>query len=48
MILLTTENGLPTDPSNEIYLEPETLAALFDYARKLYEQQRQDNDKASA
>ena len=25
---LTTENGLPTDPSNTIYLEPETFHAL--------------------
>jgi len=27
-VILTTENGLPTDPSNKIYLEPEVLDAL--------------------
>lgn len=27
-IILTTENGLPGDPSNTIYLEPEVLEAL--------------------
>ena len=28
-IVLTTENGLPTDPSNQIYLEPEVLGVLM-------------------
>ena len=27
-ITLTTENGLPGDPSNTIYMEPEVLKAL--------------------
>ena len=27
-VTLTTENGLPTDPSNTIYLELETLRSL--------------------
>ena len=27
-IVLTTENDLPSDPSNEIFLEPEVFAAL--------------------
>ena len=27
-IYLTTENGIPTDPSNQIYLEPAVLEAL--------------------
>ena len=27
-IILTTENGLPDDPSNLIYLEPEVIEAL--------------------
>lgn len=27
-IILTTRNGLPTDPSNTIVLEPEVLHAL--------------------
>lgn len=31
-IVLTTENGLPYDPSNKIVLEPEVLDALFKYA----------------
>jgi hypothetical protein len=31
-IILTTENGVPFDPSNKIYLEPEVLGALFKYA----------------
>ncbi len=29
MIKLTTENGLPDDPSNTIYLEPEVMRALL-------------------
>lgn len=28
-VILTTENGLPTDPSNEIILERETLTRLL-------------------
>lgn len=31
-ILLTTENGLPNDPSNKIYMEPETLWTLIQSA----------------
>ena len=27
-VVLTTENGSPADPSNEIFLEPEVLEAL--------------------
>lgn len=30
-LVLTTENGMPTDPSNEIFLEPETYKALQKY-----------------
>ncbi len=33
-IVLTTENGLPSDPSNKIVLEPQVLKALFRYARE--------------
>jgi hypothetical protein len=33
-ITLTTENGLPGDPSNTIFLEPEVLNALFEFDRK--------------
>ena len=28
-VMLTTENGLPGDPSNSIYLEPEVIQALL-------------------
>ena len=29
VLILTTENGLPTDPSNTIFLEPEVLNTLI-------------------
>ena len=32
MIKLTTENGYPSDPSNEIFLEPEVFLALIGYS----------------
>jgi len=32
-ITLTTENGLPNDPSNVIYLEPEVFQALCKYVK---------------
>jgi hypothetical protein len=34
-IILTTENGLPYDPSNRIALEPAVLRALNLYADRL-------------
>lgn len=34
-IILTTENGLPTDPSNSIALEPNMLAALNRYVARM-------------
>lgn len=34
-IILTTENGLPDDPSNTICLEPEVLDALQNYRNYL-------------
>ena len=34
-ILLTTENGLPGDPSNSIFLEPEVVAALLRYLERV-------------
>jgi hypothetical protein len=34
--ILTTENGLPHDPSNRIYLEPEVLSSLNKYVEELY------------
>lgn len=33
-IILTTENGLPGDPSNLIALEMETLEALLKWCRR--------------
>lgn len=34
-IVLTTENGLPNDPSNRIVLEPEVFEALHLWLRSL-------------
>ena len=34
-LVLTTENGAPGDPSNEIILEPEVYLALKDYVERL-------------
>ncbi len=42
MLKLTTENGLPHDPSNTIYLEDSVYAALVEYVRRL-----QHNDPAA-
>jgi hypothetical protein len=33
--ILTTRNGLPTDPSNTIILEPETYEALVKFVREI-------------
>jgi len=35
-IILTTENGLPSDPSNTIYLEPQVICGLEDFKREIY------------
>ena len=32
-LVLTTENGLPSDPSNKIFLEPEVYEALKIFIR---------------
>lgn len=32
-IILTTENGLPHDPSNRIFLEPAVINAFNDYLK---------------
>lgn len=37
-IVLTTENGLPDDPSNRIALEPDVLGSLNRYKEWLMEQ----------
>ena len=34
-IVLTTENGAPGDPSNEIILEPEVYEALVQFVEQL-------------
>ena len=34
-IILTTENGLPDDPSNRIAIEPSVLQALIRYAVRI-------------
>lgn len=39
MIKLTTRNGLPTDPSNTIFLEPETYDALVEWVDALRSRQ---------
>ena len=36
-LLLTTENGRPDDPSNQIYLEPEVWKALVSFVQTLQE-----------
>lgn len=33
-LILTTENGIPTDPSNKIVLEDTVWAQLKDYAKQ--------------
>ena len=35
MLKLTTENGLPDDPSNTIFLEPSVLGELLRYVDDL-------------
>lgn len=32
-LVITTENGLPTDPSNTVVLEPEVWRALKQYVK---------------
>lgn len=36
-IILTTENGLPSDPSNTIILEPEVYHSLIEWVNHLKE-----------
>lgn len=35
-ICLTTENNMPCDPSNKIFLEPEVMENLAKYAQSVY------------
>jgi hypothetical protein len=39
-IVLTTENGLPADPSNKIYMEPQVLVALERYLKRILDHGR--------
>lgn len=34
IVTLTTENGLPEDPSNTIMLEPEVAKQLFNFIKR--------------
>lgn len=34
-LLLTTENGLPTDPSNKIFLEEDTYEQLLAFVERI-------------
>lgn len=36
-IVLTTENGLPDDPSNTIFLEPQTIRSLYHMLQETYD-----------
>ncbi len=36
-MILTTENGLPSDPSNTIFLEPKVLRALESFEKYMVE-----------
>lgn len=46
-IILTTENGTPFDPTNEIILEPEVWAALVKWVERLHgNQQETEHGKA--
>jgi len=44
-VILTTENGLPTDPSNTIALEPDVIKSLNNYVHDI--QQRAEKHHAS-
>lgn len=45
-IILTTENGRPSDPSNQIALEPSVLNALKGYELYLKDIFKKDSTKA--
>lgn len=40
-IVLTTENGVPGDPSNRIALEPTVLRNLSEYEKQLYKEREE-------
>lgn len=45
--VLTTENGMPHDPSNKIYLEPEVIHALFRNVNRIIELKGEENEQVS-
>ena len=45
-IILTTENGLPEDPSNIIVLEPEVLDSLIKYSANQYGQKELEKEES--
>ena len=47
MFKLSTENGMPTDPSNVIFLEPEVYEALKRYAEHHLSANERDDIKRS-
>ena len=47
-LVLTTENGLSTDPSNEIFLEPEVYHALVNYVEQLKATTKDEGSKSSS
>jgi hypothetical protein len=48
MIKLTTENGLPSDPSNTIYLDPQVCDALARYIESFKSHYAREAEKALA
>lgn len=41
-LILTTENGIPTDPSNKIELEPSVYQNLLDFVEWIKRQNTED------
>lgn len=48
MIKLTTENGLPNDPSNTIFLEPSVYNNLVSYVEKLKDEKKAGGEIGNA
>lgn len=46
-VVLTTRNGLPTDPSNEIALDEDVVEALFRFVKRIEESRRQADNEVS-
>ena len=43
-VVLTTENGLPHDPSNRIALEPSVIRALNNYVQAIRKEREAQNE----